>query len=306
MNTDLVIIDKENIKDKIYYIRNQKVMIDSDLAKIYGYSTKRFNEQVKNNIEKFDDDFMFRLTDKEALELSRSKKSTSMQTKGIKGGRVYNPYAFTESGIYMLMTVLKGELAIKQSKALIRIFKEMKDYLIDNNLLEQSYINNLVLKHENKFEYIDNEIKNLNTLFDKFEEKEFKNKIFMNGKIYDSYSYIIDILDKAKDEIIIIDNYADKTILDIISNLNTNVILITKKNNLLKNIDIDKYNKQYHNLKVIYNNDFHDRFIILDNNIIYHLGSSINYLGNKIFAINIIEEDEMKKVLLNKIKKVIM
>ena len=130
MKTDLILINEEQIKDKIYYIRGQYVMIDSDLAKIYGYTTKAFNQQVKNNIEKFDDDFMFRLSDKETNKLSRSKFLTSMQTKGIKGGRVYNPYAFTEQGIYMLMTVLKGDLAIKQSKALIRIFKQMKRLLI--------------------------------------------------------------------------------------------------------------------------------------------------------------------------------
>ena len=116
-----------------YIIRNQKVMIDSDLAEIYGYTTKRFNEQVKNNKEKFDEDFMFQLDDNEMALLSRSNFSTSIQTKGIKGGRTYNPYAFTEQGIYMLMTVLKGELAIKQSKTLIRLFKEMKDFILENN-----------------------------------------------------------------------------------------------------------------------------------------------------------------------------
>ena len=114
-------------------------MIDSDLARIYGYTTKRFNEQVKNNIERFDDDFRFQLSDEEVLYLSRSNFSASMQTKGIKGGRVYNPYVFTEEGIYMLMTVLKGEKAVKQSKALIRIFKSMKEFLVNNKILEQNY-----------------------------------------------------------------------------------------------------------------------------------------------------------------------
>ena len=133
MKNEILVLTKENIKNKIYIIRNQKVMIDSDLAKIYGYTTKTFNQQVKNNIEKFDEDFMFQLTDNEVEELSRSKFLTSMQTKGIKGGRTYNPYVFTEQGIYMLMTVLKGELAVKQSKTLIRLFKEMKDFILENN-----------------------------------------------------------------------------------------------------------------------------------------------------------------------------
>ena len=115
-------------KSRIYTIRGVKVMLDADLAEIYGYSTKAFNQQVKNNIEKFDEDFRFQLSDGEVNLLSRSNFLTSMQTKGVKGGRSYSPYAFTEQGIYMLMTVLKGERAVAQSKALIRLFKQMKDY----------------------------------------------------------------------------------------------------------------------------------------------------------------------------------
>ena len=122
-------IDAEHLTGMIYNFRGMRVMLDADLAAIYGYSTKDFNRQVKNNIEKFDDDFMFQLTD-EKCDILRCKNSTSSW-----GGRRYNPFAFTEQGIYMLMTVLKGPLAIKQSKALIRIFKQMKDYIVDNQPL---------------------------------------------------------------------------------------------------------------------------------------------------------------------------
>ena len=292
MTEELIILDEKTIKDKVYYIRGKQVMIDSDLAKIYGYSTKDFNQQVKNNIEKFDDDFMFQLTEAEFKILM----SNILISKG-RGGRRKLPYAFTEQGIYMLMTVLKGELATQQSKALIRIFKKMKDYLVDNNILELNNINNMLLKH-------DNEIKLLQETFDKLEIKELKNKIFFNGEIFDSYLEIIKILNKAKKEVIIIDNYADETLLEIISKINKKIILITSKK-LLKDIDINKYNKQYHNLIVIKNNDFHDRFIILDNDIIYHIGSSINHIGNKVFGINIIEEDVIKKSLLDKIENMI-
>ncbi len=125
-NKDIVVLDETTIKSKIYYIRNQKVMLDFELAEIYGYTTKRFNEQVKNNSDKFDDDFMFRLT-KSEFENLMSKKSTSSW-----GGRRKLPYAFTEQGIYMLMTVLRGDLAVKQSKALIRLFKKMKDFIVEN------------------------------------------------------------------------------------------------------------------------------------------------------------------------------
>jgi len=129
-NKHIVVIDETTIKNKIYYIRNQKVMLDFELAEIYGYETKIFNQQVKNNIEKFDEDFRFQLT-KDEWEVLRSKFLTSKSDEG-SGGRRYMPYAFTEQGIYMLMTVLRGELAVKQSKALIRMFKQMKDFIIEN------------------------------------------------------------------------------------------------------------------------------------------------------------------------------
>lgn len=291
MTEELILIDEKNIKEKMYNIRGQYVMIDSDLALIYGYSTKAFNQQVQRNIEKFEADFMFQLTEYEYNSL----RSQFVTLNGRGQHKKYLPYCFTEQGIYMLMTVLKGEKATQQSKALIRVFKKMKDYLVDNNLLELSSINSMLLRH-------DNEIKLLQETFDKLEVKELKNKIFFNGEIFDSYLEIIKILNNAKKGIIIIDNYADETILEIISKIDKEVILITNKK-ILKDIDIKKYNMQYHNLKVIKNNDFHDRFIILDKKIIYHIGSSINHLGNKIFGINIIEDESIKEVLLNKIKK---
>ena len=164
-------LTEENIESMVYEIRGQKVMLDFDLARIYGYTTKAFNQQVQRNLEKFPEDFMFQLTESELKDLVRSqfvaarksqnkseeisrsqfvttKKSeieseeisgsifsTTMQTKGIRGGRVYLPYVFTEQGVYMLMTVLRGELAVKQSKALIRLFKRMKDYIVENKEL---------------------------------------------------------------------------------------------------------------------------------------------------------------------------
>ena len=139
MENEIVIHNETDLQSKIYTIRGMKVMLDFDLAEIYGYSVKAFNQQVKNNIEKFDEDFRFQLSSYEVLELSRSKILTSIQVKGVKGGRAYLPYAFTEQGIYMLMTVLKGDLATRQSKILIRLFKGMKDFIVDSgNLIGQS------------------------------------------------------------------------------------------------------------------------------------------------------------------------
>ena len=129
---EIMLVSHESLVKKIYIIRGQKVMLDFELAEIYGYETKRFNEQVKRNIEKFDEDFMFQLTDEEVSELSRSQNATLNKSAGRGSNIKYNPHAFTEQGIYMLMTVLKGELAVKQSKALIRTFKQMKDYIVEN------------------------------------------------------------------------------------------------------------------------------------------------------------------------------
>ena len=156
----------------------------------------------------------------------------------------------------MLSGIIKSEIAVNISIAIMNAFVLMRKY-ISNELIEQKYINNLVIKH-------DEDIKLLQESFDKFEEKRKSNEIYFNGQIYDSYSKILDILKEAKKELIIIDNYADKSMLDMIRNVNVKVTIICKENCLLKEIDIEKYNEQYNNLKVIYNNTFHDRYIIID------------------------------------------
>ena len=310
MQNNLILLDEENLKDYIYIIRGQRVMLDSDLAKIYGYTTKDFNRQVKNNIERFDDDFRFQLTNDEIKELSRCKNST-MNKKGRGYNIKYNPYVFTEHGIYMLMTVLKGEKAIKQSKILIRLFKSMKDYIISDETITQDYINHLVLndhinilKHNDKINNIENNVKLLKESFDKLETKEMKEFLFFDGQVFDAYFKIIEILNMANNEIIIIDSYADIKLLNIIKDIDKKIIIITRKNNLLKKIDIDEYNKEYSNLEVIYDNSFHDRYIIIDRNIFYSVGTSFNYLGSKTFGISKIDEKDYKELLINKIKNI--
>ena len=140
MEDNIVLIDDLSIRDKIYTIRGVRVMLDFDLAEIYGYETKNFNRQVKNNKEKFPEDMKFQLTREEADYVSRCRKSTSiMQVTGMKGGRVYLPYAFTEQGIYMLMTILRGELAVRQSRALVMAFKSMKDHIVAGRSIAGSH-----------------------------------------------------------------------------------------------------------------------------------------------------------------------
>ena len=284
-----------NIENMIYEIRGKQVMLDSDLAKLYQCKngTKSINLAVNRNVKKFPNDFYFQLTNNETENL-RFHFETSNSTTNY-GGKRYNPYAFTEQGVAMLATVLHTPVAAEVSVNIMRAFVKMRK-IISSNLIEQKYINELVIK--------DNErINLLEESFLKLEEKEKINHIFYEGQIYDAYSLLIDIFKEAKKEIIIIDNYADKSILDMITNLNVKVIIVTKKFNLLKDIDIKKYNKQYHNLKVIYSDKFHDRFVILDKKVLYHSGASFKDLGNKCFAINKIEDNEYLKNILKKIKQ---
>ena len=275
-----------NIENMIYEIRGKQVMLDSDLAKLYNVETKRINEAVKNNPYKFPERFSFRLN-KIEMENLWSKFSTA---KISNMSRSY-PRVFTEQGIAMLSTILKSKVAVETSIRIMDAFVKMRK-IISSNLIEQKYINELVIK--------DNErINLLEESFSKLEEKEKVNHIFYEGQIYDAYSLLIDIFKGAKEEIIIIDNYADKSILDMITNLNVKITIVTKKFNLLKDIDIKKYNKQYHNLKVIYSDKFHDRFTIIDRKNLYHSGASYKDLGNKCFAINKIEDSKIIEKIIN-------
>ncbi len=283
------------IEDLIYEVRGRQVMLDSDLAKLYQVETKRINEAVKNNLFKFPERFSFKLTSKEYFNL-RSKFSTSSLENKNFGGRRYDVRVFTEQGVAMLATILKSDIAAKVSIAIMDAFVLMRKY-ISKNLFQQNVINKMVLKH-------DDDIKQLQESFNKFEEKANRvNEIYFNGQIYDAYSKILEIFKSAKKELIIIDNYADSTILDIIRRLAVKVKLITKKNNLLTEQDIEKYNKQYHNLKVYYDNTYHDRYFIIDKEEVYHCGASINMIGYKTFSINYIGDGEIKKLLISKIVK---
>ena len=214
-----------------------------------------------------------------------------------KGGRRTLPYAFTEMGITTLASVLHSDIAINMSKKIIRAFVMMRHY-ISSNLIEQKYINNLVLEDHDK-------IKALENSFNKLEEKHKVNEIYFNGQIFDAYSKILEIFNSASKLLIIIDAYADNTILDIVKRLTIPVIIITKEDNLLTHQDIIKYNKQYHNLKVVFDNSFHDRYFLIDERLVYHCGTSINRIGYKTFSINLISDEEVCNSLCYKINNMI-
>ncbi len=194
----------------------------------------------------------------------------------------------------MLATILKSKIATEVSIRIMDAFVAMKKY-ISTNLIEQKYINNLVIEDNKRINLLEES-------FSKFEEKKKTNEIYFNGQIYDAYSKVVDIFKSAKKELVIIDGYADKTILDYIKELNIEVTLIVKESSLLHELDIEKYNRQYHNLKVIYDNTFHDRYFILDKEIIYHCGTSLNHIGEKTFSINLLEDEIVKESLLEKIE----
>jgi len=275
------------IENMIYEIRGKQVMLDSDLGRLYECvnGTKTINQAVSRHKDRFPSDFYFQLTEEEYNSLRSQVGTANNKSRTL-------PYVFTEQGVAMLATVLRTSIASKMSISIMRAFVSMRKY-ISNNLLEQKYINNQVFKNTE-------DIKLLQESFDKLEEKRKDNEIYFNGMIYDAYSKILDIFSETKNELIIIDSYADKTILDIIRRLKVKVILITT-NKILSKQDIEKYNKQYNNLRVIYNNTFHDRYFIIDKEKVYHCGTSINRIGYKTFSINTISDQDMINTLLNNI-----
>ena len=275
--------DVINIENMIYEIDGKEVMLDSDLAKLYNVETKRINEAVKNNPEKFPDRYLFRITDKEYNSL-KSKILTS------KGGSRKGHTAFVEQGVYMLATILKSDVATEVSIRIIDAFVRMRHYIKYNDqLLPRKY---LLLE-----EKVDNNTKRIDELFDKFNPKVItKNSIFFQNDIYDAYSVLLEIFDIAKEEIIIIDNYMGKILLDELRNINKKIIIITSNiNDTLKK----KYLKQYNNIKFINNESYHDRFIIIDRKIVFHCGASFKYLGKNCFAINEIENKIEREKLIN-------
>ena len=330
-NKEIVVIDETTIKSKIYYIRNQKVMLDFELAEIYGYETRAFNQQVKRNNEKFDDDFMFQLTDEEVYELSRSQNVTLKRGTGRGSNIKYNPYAFTEQGIYMLMTVLRGELAVKQSKALIRMFKKMKDFIVENQdfISSKELVQIAIQTNQNTKDIA--EIKSqmatkedLKKVMDNFIDPEtYKHFLLMNGDKIEADVAYTKIYKSAKKSIYVIDNYVGLKTLELLraARDKTQIIVfsdnVKNKDMLTKNI-LDDFRKDYPNIDLklkIAGKKYHDRYIAIDcgteNEAFYLCGASSKDAGNKISSITKIEEsskdmyhDMFSKMLNNKDLKI--
>ena len=290
------IIESNTIKieDLIYKIRGKQVMLSSDVAKLYQVETKVLNQTIKRNINRFPESFCFQLTNEEIdILCSRSQFVTLNKSNNLRGGNIkYLPYVLTEHGIMMLSGLLKSEIAIKVNIQIINAFVEMRKYLLNNNIENRlSNIETKIIEYDNNFKI----------LFDKFDSKTNSN-IYFEGQTYDSYSLLKDILNSSKNNIIIIDNYIDKAVLDILKETNKKIIIITNKYN---NRDYEKYKSQYNNITLKISNSFHDRYIIIDNQTLYHSGASFKDLGKKCFNINKIEESKIINSLLEEISKLI-
>ena len=290
IDVTVIEVTEEYLKEKLYEIRGKRVLLDADLAEIYGYDTKGFNRQVKNNIEKFDEDFMFELTDEE-LEDLRYKNCTA----NISSKSRYNPHVFTEQGLYMLMTVLKGPLAVKQSKALIRTFKKMKDYILENrdligqrellqlsmetanNRIEISKINSDMISLEKQISDVAEGLKDVVTksepadMMNSFISDDDEKWLMFNAKFSSADEVYESIYRQAKSSIYVVDNYIGLRTLVHLKNSPTgvNIILFSDNvgNNKLHNIEYTDFCKEYPTVKLSMKKTggiFHDRFIVLD------------------------------------------
>ena len=294
---NVIVKNDVKIENMIYEIRGKHVMLDSDLARLYGCKngTKSLNLAVKRHINRFPERFMFQLTKEEYSSIySRFQFETLNKNNQKQGLNIkYLPYVFTEQGVAMLSAILKTDVAEEISIKIMDAFVAMKK-IINTSLIEQKYFNELTIKNTE-------DIKLLQESFNKLNMKESNNHIFYEGQIYDSYSLVIDILSKARKEIIIIDNYAGKKLFDIIKNIKVNIKVYTEN---IDNTARKKYEKQYSNLEIINTDIFHDRFIVIDNKILYHSGASFKDLGKKCFAITKIEDTKIIKDLLERLKTI--
>ena len=284
-----LIINENNIKDKIHTIRNQQVMLDRDLAELYGVKSIRLREQVKRNIDRFPDDFMFQLNEK---EVDFMVSQNAIPSRQYLGGSL--PLVFTEQGVSMLSAVLKSEMAIIMSLKIIRAFVSMRKLISQNISMFE------------RFERIEQRLnihdENFDKLFEALEDKTLKPKqgVFYDGQIFDAYVFVNDLLKSARNEIILIDNYIDETVFTLFSKYpNISFIIYTANISKQLKLDFEKYSKQYQNIELNEFKNSHDRFLIIDKKELYHIGASLKDLGKKWFAFSKFGIENLK--LLDKI-----
>ena len=275
------------IASKIVVIRDVQVIIDRDIAELYGVETKRLKEQVNRNSERFPEMFMFQL-DNEEFAHWRSQFATS---KSDQKGLRYAPYAFTEQGVAMLSAVLRSEKAIKVSIEIMNAFVQMRHYLHRNIAIAsrldavENKVDAKFLEHETKFRKIDENFSKIFHVLDSSPQKA-KEGVFFKGQIFDAYAFFQDIIKTAKKEIVLIDGYVDLSVLERLSvkQKNVSVKIYTHPKAELRQADVEQFNKQYPTASMDYTKKMHDRFLIIDNKDLYLIGASLKDLGKQCFA----------------------
>ncbi|MCK5593733.1 MAG: ORF6N domain-containing protein [Candidatus Aenigmarchaeota archaeon] len=303
MSDTLAPVNQDNLKDKIYTIRGIQVMLDEDLSELYIVKTKRLNEQVKRNIERFPERFMFQLTIFEynslrfqngTIESEQNLKSQNATSNLIWGGRRTLPYVFTEQGISMLSGVLKSDIAIKVSIQIMDAFVSMRKFISKNaelfrrlDTVERKQLESQIMTD-----------KNFEKVFKAIENKELVKKqgIFFDGQIFDAYVFISDLIRRANKSIILIDNYIDDSVLTLFSKRRDDVAVVIYTKNITEQLRLDlaKYNSQYPNIVIKEFKRSHDRFMILDDKDVYHIGASLKDLGKRWFAFSKFDKDAFK------------
>ena len=273
-----LIINEQNIQNKIYTIRGVQVMIDEDLAKLYQVETRVFNQAVKRNIKRFPKNFRFQLTEDEYKNLT-SQFVTSSILSNKHGGRRHLPYVFTEQGVSMLSAILKSDIAIDVSIKIIESFVSMRKIINSNTLMFE------------RFERVEQRLslhdENFNILFKALEDKSLipSQGIFYNGQTFDAYKFINDLIKSAKTDIKLLDNYIDETVLTLFSKVpDIKVTIYTKTITRQLKLDLERYNSQYNNIEIKKFDNSHDRFLIIDETEVYHIGASLKDLGKKWFG----------------------
>lgn len=300
IETPVVEIVQPAIEKLVYVIRDKQVMIDSDLAMLYQVETGALNRAVKRNIKRFPDDFRFQLTVEEYENLKCQIGISSLNKNGY-GGRRTLPYVFTEQGISMLASVLHSDIAVNVSIGIMRAFVEMRRFIANNALLFER-ISNVELK---QLEYQKQTDEKLEQIFEYISEhEEASQKIFFDGQIYDAFSLIVSLIQKAEKEITLIDGYVDVGTLNLLAKKNegVSVTVYTHQRTRLSNIDVANFNAQYPALEVKYTSVFHDRFLILDGKTAYHIGASLKDAGKKTFGITLINDESITKDILQRLE----
>ncbi len=277
------------IQNKILVIRNQQVMIDRDIAELYGVETKRLNEQVKRNIERFPDEFCFQLNDSEF----HNWKSQFATSNSDKMGLRKKPYAFTEHGVTMLATVLKSETAVKASIQIVKAFVSMRKFLLNNAQIFQRLDSLEMHRIESD--------KRIDELFDRMDRYAIDDTqgIFFQGQIFDAYAKFESFIAQARQSIVLIDNYIDLSVLERFTkkNAGVQVTIYTNPQTTVTEQDVQRFNAQYPLLEVKHTTAMHDRFLIIDNQTLYHIGASLKDLGKRCFAFDVFDSSFIADIM---------